>query len=223
MSPLLLSGTTVLLSQLHPAGSSDAGGCAQPQCYCWNWSWDDYTAGVPISLHPVPGESQERGAQRQPVLTKVSSHPPLTSCPPCLCRCAGSLPPRLVLRAGSPVSSAECRVSATVLLPSFCLAGNHLHLYPELPPVSSSSGCVATSQQTPEVHLPSLSPERDVHATIHSRMERHHARGGCCDGKGSPDTITSLNLKENYPGSLGWWGCQNKKHSLTEHRAARQE
>lgn len=126
MSPLLLSGTMVLLSQLHPAGSSNAKGCAQPQCSCWNWSWDDCTAGVPISLHPVPGESQEKGAQRQPALTKGSSHPPLTLCPPCLCRCAGSLPPRLVLRAGSPVSSAECRVSATVLLPSFCLAGDLL-------------------------------------------------------------------------------------------------
>lgn len=31
--------------------------------------------------------------------------------PTCLCRCAGSLPPRLLLRAGSPVSSAEYCVS----------------------------------------------------------------------------------------------------------------
>lgn len=31
--------------------------------------------------------------------------------PPCLSRCAGSLPPRLLLRAGSPVSSAEYYVS----------------------------------------------------------------------------------------------------------------
>lgn len=53
------------------------------------------------------------------------------------------------------------------------------------------------------------------------RMERHQARG--CDGKGSPHTITSLNLKENSPGSPGWRGCQNKKHSLTEHPAAQQE
>lgn len=42
--------------------------------------------------------------------------PPTQPWPHVPCRCAGSLPPRLVLRAGSPVSSAECHVSATSLL-----------------------------------------------------------------------------------------------------------
>lgn len=177
MSSLLLRGTTVLLSQLHPAGSSDAGGCAQPQCYCWNWSWDGCTAGVPTSLRPVPGNSQEKGAQTRPDLARVGSHPLLTLCPPCLCRCAGSLPPRLVLRAGSPVSSAECRVSATVPLPSCAGCGPPPPLpwaSPSVTPeVSSSSGWVATFQQTPKVQLLSLSPEGNVPATTHPSIFPH--------------------------------------------------
>lgn len=168
MSSLLLSGTMVLLSQIHPAGSSDARGCAQPQCYCWDWSWDGCTAGVPTSLCPAPGKSQEKGAWMQPDLARMGSHPPLTLCPSCLCRCAGSLPPRLVLRAGSPVSSAECRVSAPILL---CWLGTTSTFTLSFPHCHSRglqqlrvSGHSSAHTQSP---VALLSPEGDVRATIH--------------------------------------------------------
>ena len=63
------------------------------------------------------GKAESRSSRLSPGWVATT---PLTPCPSCLCRCAGSLPPRLVLRAGSPVSSAECRVSATSPLPSSC-------------------------------------------------------------------------------------------------------
>lgn len=92
-------------------------------------------------------------------------------------RCAGSLPPRLVLRAGSPVSSAECRVSAAVPLPSCARWGPPPPLpwaSPSVTPgVSSSSEWVATFQQTPKVQLLSLSPEGDVPATTHPSIFPH--------------------------------------------------
>lgn len=113
--------TAVLLSWLIPAASSDAGGCAQPQpvllselelgrLYCF----------IPLPSVLCPGKAgkgEPRGSQLLPGWVATT---PLTLCPSCLCRCAGSLLPRLVLRAGSPVSSAECRVSAASLLPSSC-------------------------------------------------------------------------------------------------------
>lgn len=235
MSSLLPSGTVVLLSQLHPAGSSDAGGCAQPQCCCWNWSQDGCTAGVPTSLRPVPGKSQEKGGQTQPDLARVGSHSPLTLRPPCLCRCAGSLPPRLVLRAGSPVSSAECRVSATV--PHPCVpAGGHLHLYPGLPHCHSwglqqlrVGGHLSADTPSPAAILV---PRREC--PCHDSPQHFPTCPGA-EGKGTmpegvvmekkaaPMQSPHLNLKENYPGSLGWWGCHNKKHNLTKHPAAWQE
>lgn len=78
--------------------------------YCW-------CSNLPL---PRAWEKPGKGSLDAARPCQSGQPPPLTLCPPCLLRCAGSLPPRLVLRAGSPVSSAECRVSATVLPPSFC-------------------------------------------------------------------------------------------------------
>lgn len=82
---------------------------------------------------------------------------------------------------------------------------------------------MATFKQTPEVQSPSLCPERVSMPQFTPGWKGTMPEGGVVMEMGSRDTITSLNLKENYPGSLGWWGCQNKKHSLTKHWAAQQE
>jgi len=112
-------GRAHLLLGETPARSCRRQQC-QGRCCCPNEHWDGHAGCVLPPLRPVPGEGWGGEAWRRSALPGQVATAPLTLCPSCLCRCAGSLPPRLVLRAGSPVSSAECRVSAASPLPSSC-------------------------------------------------------------------------------------------------------
>lgn len=76
---------------VSPWGEPPAGGC--------KWAPSRNRGG---GVSPA-GCSEERGCPGGALVHSLL--------PPCLSRCAGSLPPRLLLRAGSPVSSAEYYVS----------------------------------------------------------------------------------------------------------------
>ncbi|OPJ89866.1 hypothetical protein AV530_020178 [Patagioenas fasciata monilis] len=69
--------------------------------------------GTPNPSAPLPTAVPQFIAREPYELTRLPYLLLLSPTPlRCMPRCAGSLPPRLVLRAGSPVSSAECWVSA---------------------------------------------------------------------------------------------------------------
>lgn len=118
-------------SQLGPA----AGVCAQPQLLLLATPELGWPHRVRFELC-VPGEGWGAAG-------------PLSPSAPCLCRCAGSPPPRLVLRAGSPVSSAECWVSVT---PSRGGAGATSRS-PRAPP-ATTTGVTQPARYTPWITQP---------------------------------------------------------------------
>uniref|UniRef100_A0A8C3GIE4 RRM domain-containing protein n=1 Tax=Cairina moschata TaxID=8855 RepID=A0A8C3GIE4_CAIMO len=88
-------------------------------------AWDAWPLRHPLRPRDPPDAAAGvRQGQHQDGQEQAGGHPQPQHAPPQRrtsvhrqrALCAGSLPPRLVLRAGSPVSSAECHVSATSLL-----------------------------------------------------------------------------------------------------------